>query len=600
MKNLGSLKRICSNNYFMIKLLFKASPFYAITLIIEAIRHEFFVFFEHTYGIGFILEAVEFGKSFQEVLYFLVFLMIIIACSAVYTNYFQHYIAVKHIPVVQQELKMQLFEKAKELDLACYDDPAYYNDFVLAVSESEKSIERTTRFLQMLFAGITIFLCYGIFFISKDAVSVLFVFASFLLRFFFMRLANKLRFQIRMKENPLERKRSYIHRVFYLNEYAKELRMNKESLKDFYKDFENVNGELYELHRSMGRKKFTLEFITHYLCNDFILDVFYIAYLVFSAAVLHKISYSSVVILYTSTGNFKRGFANLTDIFPFAMETSLYVEKIRAFLSYETKITSEKQLPVSKEPKRLQLHNVSFAYQENGEQIISNLNKTIEPYEKIALVGYNGAGKTTLTKLLMRLYDPSEGKITLDDIDIKDYDIKAYRNGVSAVFQDYRLYATSVEGNVVMDELQYGNQDKVLNSLEQSGFMERLSSLKSGINTPLTTEFEEDGVDLSGGESQKLAIARAFYKDAGLIILDEPSSALDPIAEYYLNQSMFKAAKNKTVIFISHRLSTTRKADRIFMLEKGQIIEAGTHKELLQSNGKYASMWRAQAGKYAD
>ncbi len=225
-----------------------------------------------------------------------------------------------------------------------------------------------------------------------------------------------------------------------------------------------------------------------------------------------------------------------------------------------------------------------------------------------------------MVKLLMRLYDPVEGRVTLDGVDVRDYDVEEYRQRIGTIFQDYRIYAATVEENVWMDATPaYGGarfraegdatdgehmdsmeEVKMNGALRHSGFGDKVTVWKDGMQTQLTREFDEEGVGLSGGESQKLATARVFYKDSDLIILDEPSSALDPIAEYQLNHSMVKAAEDKSVIFISHRLSTTRHADRIFMLENGNIIEEGTHESLLAINGKYAQMWAAQASKYVE
>jgi ATP-binding cassette subfamily B protein len=291
-------------------------------------------------------------------------------------------------------------------------------------------------------------------------------------------------------------------------------------------------------------------------------------------------------------------------IFPQVSENSLYIEKIRNFISYEKKITSIKNLPVPRKPKTLEFKNVSFGYTEKDGYILHDICLTIRPNQKIALVGYNGAGKTTLIKLIMRLYDPSEGEILYNGINIKDYNIDAYREMIGTIFQDFKIFAANVGLNVVLDYKDadtINRQEKdVRNALEFSGFKEKLTTLPHDLLTELTTEFEEDGVDLSGGESQKLAIARAFYKDAQLVVLDEPSSALDPIAEYQLNEAMLQAADNRTLIFISHRLSTTRNADRIIMLEQGRIIEEGTHEDLIKLQEKYAAMWKAQAGKYVD
>lgn len=199
----------------------------------------------------------------------------------------------------------------------------------------------------------------------------------------------------------------------------------------------------------------------------------------------------------------------------------------------------------------------------------------------------------------MRLYDPQSGQILLNGTDIRDYEVEDYRKAIGTVFQDFKIFAASVKENVLMDVAsEEVKEEDICKALERSGLLERLSTLPDGIDTMMTTEFDKKGVNLSGGESQKLAVGRVFYKDAGLIILDEPSSALDPIAEYQLNHAMLKMAEHRTVIFISHRLSTTRLADRIILMENGRIKEQGTHDELLEAGGTYARMWKVQAEQY--
>ena len=251
-------------------------------------------------------------------------------------------------------------------------------------------------------------------------------------------------------------------------------------------------------------------------------------------------------------------------------------------------------------PVSLRLENVSFTYEGTDKPTIHNINLTIHPGEKVALVGYNGAGKSTLIKLMMRLYDVSDGHIYLNDIDITKYSIKDFRNYFGVVFQDFQLFAASLAENVMMNTTTQEDEEKVKDALRHSGFEERLNTLEEGTATMLTREFLKSGVNLSGGESQKVAIARIFPRDCSMVILDEPSSALDPVSEYNVNQSMLAAAKDKNVVFISHRLSTTKIADRILMLEAGQIIEQGSHEELMQLDGKYAQMFNMQAEKYKE
>lgn len=335
-----------------------------------------------------------------------------------------------------------------------------------------------------------------------------------------------------------------------------------------------------------------------YVCSGFLIDVVYMIYLVYSAAVLHRISYSNVAVMRGTANRMKNRMRTFSEVYPKMREISLYVDKMKNFLAIEPKVVSTENRPLPETPAEIELRHVSFGYNERDGYILNDISMKINPRGKIAIVGYNGAGKTTLIKLIMRLYDPDEGEILLNGVNIREYDVEEYRRKIGAVFQDFRIFAATVKENVLLNFAESGGDGEVLSALEKSGFLGRLETLPDGLSTSLTTEFEENGVNLSGGEGQKLAVARVFCKNAVLIILDEPSSALDPIAEYHLNHSMLTAAENKSVVFISHRLSATRLADRIYMLEKGRIIEEGSHEELLGFGGKYAQMWRAQAGQY--
>lgn len=274
-------------------------------------------------------------------------------------------------------------------------------------------------------------------------------------------------------------------------------------------------------------------------------------------------------------------------------ERGKMIEKYREFIGSKFKIKDGEKIARCTEPEKIEIKNLSFTYPGNDEPTLRDINITIEPYEKIALVGYNGAGKTTLTNLLLRLYDASEGGISIGGEDIRDFTLDSHRNRFAAVFQDFQLFSCSVKENVALST--DADSDEVMDALQHSGFEKKLPD---GADTELLREFDDSGVMLSGGESQKVAIARAFYKNCPYIILDEPSANLDPIAEYNLNRAMIEAAKNKTVIFISHRLSTTVVADRIFVMENGRIIESGTHSELMKKDGTYAYMFNLQAEKY--
>ena len=571
-----------------------------IYFLYDAFRYQFIIFLEHTLGIQYVLHCAEYGEPFWKAFLVIGVILLINMIQIIPDGYFIHGSTLRVKPKIYKALKEKMYEKAAQLDLSCYDNPKYYNDFVLAVAEAETSIERFLTLLNSIVQSITIIITTGVFFLLTDAVGILFVLASFVMNFLLAKVLNKLNYEVRLKVNPWERKRNYVSRVFYLNDYAKELRLHSEVGDILEKDFEEANEEMLDIQRKVSKKRVGLTFAQGYLAGDFIIDGLYIAYLIFQAAVLHTIDYSSAVVLFNRTGSLRRGMRGIAEIAPKANENSLYVDKIRSFLEYEPEIKHGIGDIVPVGAGEISLQNVSFRYTPESEEILHDITLEVKAGEKIAIVGYNGAGKTTLIKLLMRLYDPSEGSISYHGKDIKDYDLDDYHKRIGVVFQDYKMYGASLLENVVLNDVPDVAVEAaaVTDALEHSGFGERLAALPQGLDTPITTEFDEKGVNLSGGESQKVAIARAFYKQADILVMDEPSSALDPIAEYNLNRAMHEAAVNKTVFYISHRLSTTRDADRIIMLEQGRIIEQGTHTQLLAMNGQYARMWHAQAGKY--
>lgn len=601
------MKHVLKNQLFLWRLCFKTCPGYMIYFLYDGFRYQGIIFLEHVLGIRYVLHCAEYQEPFWKAFAFIGVILLINMIQIIPDGYFIHGWSFRAKPKLYRALKEQMFEKASQIDLSCYDDPEYYNDFVLAVAEAEGSIDRFLAMCNMMMQGLTIIFTTGIFYLMTDAMGILFVLASFVLRFIFARILNKLNYKVRLKVNPLERKRNYVSRVFYLNDYAKELRLHPQVGDALEKEFCEADDAIIEEQKKVGKKRSLLGFVNGYLVGDFIMDGLYITYLVFQAAVLHTIDYSNAVILFNRTGSLRRGMSNIAELFPKAQENSLYIDKIRAFLAYEPKIKRMEGEPVPEGNAPLVLENVSFRYKEDAEDTLKGISLKVQPGEHIAIVGYNGAGKTTLIKLLMRLYDPTGGKITYHGEDIREFSPDEYRHRFGVVFQDFQMYGATLRENVVMNRIPGPGSDpaqasaldaSVISALERAGFGERLRSLPNGLDTQVTTEFDKKGVNFSGGESQKVAISRAFYANADILIMDEPSSALDPIAEYELNKAMESAAQGKTVFYISHRLSTTRDADRIILLEDGRIAEEGTHAELLAQNGKYAEMWNVQAGRY--
>ncbi len=259
-------------------------------------------------------------------------------------------------------------------------------------------------------------------------------------------------------------------------------------------------------------------------------------------------------------------------------------------------------LPVEKRHDNeyeIEFHNVSFKYPGKDVYALKRLNMKFNIGQRMAVVGMNGSGKTTMIKLLCRLYDPTEGEITLNGIDIQKYRYDEYMDIFSVVFQDFKLFSFSLGQNVAANMAV--DETKALDSLHKAGLAGRLSTMPEGLDTPLYKDFEEDGVEISGGEAQKIALARALYKDAPFIVLDEPTAALDPIAEFEIYSKFNEMVGDKTAIYISHRLSSCRFCDDIAVFHEGELIQRGSHDALIaDKDGKYYELWNAQAQYYDD
>lgn len=282
------------------------------------------------------------------------------------------------------------------------------------------------------------------------------------------------------------------------------------------------------------------------------------------------------------------------------MEMSQMCRYLEPYLEFEalksTRSNGKRTLDSSLTPT-IEFRGVSFKYPKSDAYALKDVNITIKAGEKLSIVGLNGAGKTTFIKLLTRLYEPTEGGIYLNGINILEYDLKSYLELMSVVFQDFKLLAFSVKENIVFDE--EVDDDSVISILKEAGFEQDLNKLPKGIHTPIYKTFEEDGIEFSGGQSQKIAIARAIYKDSPLVILDEPTSALDPIAEYEIYRRFNELVGDKTTIYISHRLSSCLFCDQIAVFKDGRMVEYGTHQDLIhQNDGLYQEMYQAQAQYY--
>lgn len=325
------------------------------------------------------------------------------------------------------------------------------------------------------------------------------------------------------------------------------------------------------------------------------------AYAVLIGMAINKnLSASEFLLYFSAVGGFSTLVTGVVSNMLKLHEQSMDISAAREFIERPEQFRFEegKQLvPDLNSSYELQLKNVTFRYPGSDKEILKNVNLTVHPGEKLAIVGLNGAGKTTLVKLLCGFYDPTEGEVLLNGVDIRIYNRRDYYRLFSAVFQQFSILATTFRENVTQS-VSHGENEKMYACLDRAGLLEKIQTLPDGADTHVGPQIYDDGIELSGGEMQRLMLARALYKNAPILVLDEPTAALDPVAENDIYMKYSEMTKGRTSLFISHRLASTRFCDRILFIDEGVIAEEGTHESLLKRKGKYAELFEVQAQYY--
>ncbi len=500
--------------------------------------------------------------------------------------------------LVSNHIKLLIINKAKTIDTASFDTPEFYQKLENANREAgNRPIQILNSTFGIMSTLISMFSFIAVLAVISPLAPMLIILMSIpaaIINFVYRRKNANYMFR-RSKER---RKLNYFTNIMVSKDHVKEVRMYglSDLLIGKYKEvFAAYFGGLKKLIVSEGIWHIGITVITTVInCLLYIS----IAYEVF-AGNLEVGDYS----LYTGAlSSIASGVAALVSTTASIFEGTLFIDNMMSFMNEKQTI-----LPRLEEPLRpvrgaghiIEFDHVSFRYPGTEKDVICDVSFKLNPRESVVLVGLNGAGKTTLLKLLTRLYDPTEGRILLDGRDLRDYDVEALYQMFGIVFQDFGRYAFSVKENISFGALHLPIEEaRIRDAAGQSGASGFIERMPDEYETPLMRIFEENGMELSGGQWQKLAIARAFYSDSDVMILDEPTAALDAIAEQEIYNEFDALSRNKTTIFVSHRLSSATKASKILVLEYGALVEEGTHEELMRLGGRYCELFSTQAKRY--
>lgn len=531
----------------------------------------------------------DFKTYFTYLLLFFGIYFTVNAISAYATR--QRLVATK---VVLKNVNNKIFKKATELDVSCYENPEFYDKYQRATLVLSSSYYDLICWdVAAVVGGIIALICVITTVTVINPMYLLFLLPVTLV-FAIELLKSKAVYKRDLEMTKNNRIKAYIQRTMFLKEFSKDMRTSN-IFAVLTKRFKAAIDANVLILKSYGVKLFIYSMVSS-LFSDFIPIIGTYAFAGYQFIFTQALSISGFSVVLASINSVRDSTLSIAEGFDEMTQMALFFQNLRDFFDYEPKITDGGK--DAEEFQSIEFKNVSFTYPDTTKEILKNVSFKITKGETIAIVGVNGAGKSTLVKLLLRFYDANEGEILYNGINVKEYNVQSLRNAFATVFQDYKNFAVSVNENIMCHECSDEEKQIAEKALKQSGVWEKIASLPKGADTVLTREFEIDGAGLSGGENQKVSAARLFAREFEIAILDEPSSALDPIAEYKMYENLIDVTKDKTVIYISHRLSSAVLSDRIYVLGNGTILESGSHAELMAQGGEYSKMFTLQASSY--
>ncbi len=581
---------------FLIGLAWKVSPVYVILTILCHVLSTVINTLSMVWFIPSVITMINAGESPKAIVLFIISYGAAALIVNLISVWFLEYKSPKENINLYKSLKKSLYEKNLQLDIRYFENNEFYDKYIRANEELNGRIDNVLNTISLFLGNIIS---------AATIISVLFSFSIrtvvLILGFSCVSLVinsalNKTQYKMNMAVTRVQQKLRYIDRIFFQQGYAKELR-STEIGEVFLNSFEGSIRSMIDKQVPFRKKTMLLGGMNGIINNVFYYGLFAIYVFRFS---IGAYSIGNVVSIVNSISLLKTHVMRIFSIAPELQNNSMYIENLRDYLNLESGKTCEKRGgKIDNSDNIIELRDVSFKYSDSGKCVTNSISLDIKKKSHIAIVGYNGAGKTTLLNLIMKLYKPDEGKIYYNGIDIQGIDDSEYKAEFSVLFQDFNIYALTIAENILLKRCETSiEEERVRKALKEVGLWERVEETPNGIYSYISKEYGEDGVFFSGGEKQKLALARVIANKGEVIILDEPTAALDPMAENRFFNMIEKVFRDNTVILVSHKLLSVKNADRIIFMDGGAIKEAGTHEELMNMGGSYAEMYTAQFNNY--
>lgn len=581
---------------FALKQVWEADKLLLVFSIFKnSIEQIFYVFF-FVYLTKFIFNCIERNISYKKLFIFLIVACSLHVCVHFICGWYEAYRKVK-TPEVYRYIFHKVMDLSDSLELKDFESPDFYDRYTRALDRCVDSAIDLAIKTGVYFGNVVSTIASLVIVVTVDPVFLVFMIVPMIVSLYFGNKNGKCNYDRESAITRDKRVADYVKRVYYEKKYAAEVRLFDINSIMFDKQVEAV--ENMEKISLKYRKKSAFYSFLMKSSYSILAGIVAYLYVVFKVKLGNVSDVSSYVAMITamsfSTNQLKQAVENRI----FLSNESKLFRNLEEFLKKNTqKETGKIKI---EEIESIELNNVSFIYPGAKKETIKNVTFKWNKGEKLAIVGYNGAGKTTLIKLIMGLYPPTEGKILVNGIDLAEVDEDSYRERFGTVFQDLQVFAMPLIENVLMRR-PAGEEDykKAEKALINAQFDVNHKGLINGLDTVVSREFDESGFVPSGGQAQKIAIARVFAAEPDMVILDEPSSALDPLAEYNMYNNMMKLSEGRGVIFISHRLSSARMADEIYLMKDGEVVESGTHEELIANRSFYHEMFTLQAENYQE